>query len=200
MRVNLFDFMNRFSDLIVLNIIFILSCVPVITVGPALVALYSVSLKLADGSEGYVVKGYIKAFKENFKQGIVVGIVLEIIGFVLGYDAVVLYYSKESYAGMGFFITVVALAVIVMVMQFIFPLLARYQNTIKNTVKNACLIAVSKLPYTALLLVLELFCVLVCYLSVFGYLYVGLFGCSFCAFLQSKILKKIFMQIEGKES
>jgi uncharacterized membrane protein YesL len=196
MKGNFFDLANRFSDLVVLNIIFIISCVPVITVGPALTALYCVSMKISDGSEGYVVKSYFRAFKDNFKQGMLVGIVLEIICFVLGYDAVMLYYSQEFYAAAGFFITVVMLVIIALVIQFVFPLLARYQNTIGNTVKNSALLAVSKLPYALLLLVPMLFCVLVCYLSIFGYLYVGLFGCSFCALLQSKILKRVFKQVD----
>lgn len=199
MKGSIFDFVNKIADLAILNIVFVLTCLPIVTTGPALTALYSVTLKMVDGQEGYVVRGYFKAFKENFKQSVIPGMVLEIICFILFYDAAMLYKSEEAYANAGFFVTVLAILFVAMVCQYIFALMARYQNSLKNTLINAFLLAISKLPKTILMLLFEIFCVVLCYLTIFGYLYVCLFGCAFCAYLQSIILKKIFTQIEVKE-
>lgn len=195
-----FSGMNRFGDLVFLNVIFLFTCLPIITIGPAITALYAVSLKMAEHQEGYVVRGYFKAFKDNFKQSFFVGIALIIIFAVLGYDAYVLYFSKESYSDMGFFITVVALVFLCFCLQFFFPLMARYNNSFKNTVLNAILLAISKLPFTLLLVALIAVVVVLVWCVPYAFVYVIVCGCSVCTLLQSKILCKIFKSIEEKEN
>ena len=74
MENGFFGFMNRIGDIVFLNVVFLITCIPVVTIGNSLIALYCVSLKMAKGEEGYVVRGYFKAFKDNFKKGIIVGI------------------------------------------------------------------------------------------------------------------------------
>lgn len=196
MENGFFGFMNRLGDIVFLNIVFLLTCIPIVTIGDALIALYSVSLKMARGEEGYVVRGYFKAFKDNFKKGIIVGIVLELILSVLVYDAFMLLHSAESYAAFGFFITVAAIAVIFAMMQYLFPLMARYENSIKNSVKNALLLAISKLPYTIILVILPLCLAGLTFFTSYAYCLIIICGCSLCAFVQSKLLNRIFKSIE----
>ena len=100
-----FLFMSRIGDIVFLNLCFLLTCIPVVTAGTALISLYTVTLKMAQNQEGYVIKSYFKAFKDNLKQGIIVGVVLELILAVLGYDAWMLLSSRESYSAAGFFVT-----------------------------------------------------------------------------------------------
>ncbi|MGN0513324.1 MAG: YesL family protein [Lachnospiraceae bacterium] len=196
MENGFFGFMNRIGDIVFLNLVFLITCIPVVTIGNSLIALYCVSLKMAKGEEGYVVRGYFKAFKDNFKKGIIVGISLELILAVLIYDAIVLLQSDASYAFPGFFITVVAIAVIFAMMQYLFPLIARYENTIRNSVKNALLLAISKLPYTILLVLFPLTLMALTYLTSYAYCLIIVCGCSLCALWQSKLLNRIFKSIE----
>lgn len=192
-----FGFMNRIGDIVFLNLIFILTCIPVITIGIALISLYTVTLKMAKNEEGYVIKDYFKAFRANWKQGMFVGIILEVILFVLGYDAWVLLASKESYAAAGFFITAAAMVIVTAVMQYLFPLMARYDNPVRRSVKNAVLLTISRLPYTLVLLALTAALpVLVC-ISSYAYIYIIFAGISLCALLQSKLLVNVFEKIEN---
>lgn len=193
-----FGLMNKIGDIVFLNIVFILTCLPVITIGPALAALYAVALKASDGKEGYVVRGYLKAFKENLKQGLLVGIVLEFIVAILIVDLNFLFYSQESYRTMGVVVTVIALIVIAALIPYIFALMARYTNTIKNTILNAVLIALSKLPYTILSLILMVIPVVLVCLTDYALIYIIFAAFSICAYLQSKLFNKIFTQIEEK--
>lgn len=192
-----FSFMNRLGDIFFLNLLFILTCLPVITIGPALTALYSISLKMAKGQEGYVIRGYIKAFKDNLRQGLIVGIVLEIIIFVLAYDAWALLHSSAGYSSIGFLVTIAALVFIVMVIQYVFALIARYENGIKNTVRNAVLLAVSKLPYTLILVLLAVLPAVLVYFSMYALIYVIFGGFSVSALLQGKILNRVFEAVEN---
>lgn len=192
-----FLFMSRIGDIVFLNLCFLLTCIPVITAGTALTALYTVTLKMAENQEGYVVRSYFKAFKDNFKQGMIVGVVLELILAVLGYDAWVLLASKESYAAAGFFITAAALLITLAVMQYLFPLMARYDNSIGTSLRNAGLLAISRLPYTIVLLGLAAVPAVFVLLTPYAYIYVIFAGVAFGALLQSKLLVNIFSKIEN---
>ena len=192
-----FGFMSRIGDIVFLNLFFLLTCVPVVTAGAALISLYSVTLKMAKNEEGYVIKSYFKAFRENLRQGMIVGILAEIVLAVLGYDAWVLLASQESYAPAGFFVTVAALIAVLSVMQYLFPLMARYDNPIRKSLCNAGLLAISKLPYTFVLLVLAAVPAVLVLITPYAYIYVIFAGVSLCAFLQSKLLVNIFSKIEN---
>ncbi len=192
-----FGFMNRIGDIVFLNLIFLLTCIPVITIGIALISLYTVTQKMARNEEGYVIKDYFKAFWANWKQGLLVGIILEVILFILGYDAWVLLASKEAYAAAGFFITAAALVIVAAVMQYLFPLMARYDNPVRRSVKNAVLLAISRLPYTLVLLALAAVLPLLVLISSYAYIYIIFAGISLCAFLQSKLLINVFEKIEN---
>lgn len=191
-----FGFMNRVGDIIFLNIVFLITCIPVITIGNAFISLYTVTLKMAKQEEGYVIKDYFRAFGTNLKQGLIAGVMIEIILFVLGYDAWALLASREAYAAAGFFVTAAALVVVFAVMQYLFPLMARYDNPIGQSVRNAGLLAVSRLPYTVVLLVLAAVPAVLVFITPYAYIYVIFAGISLCAFLQSKLLVSVFDRIE----
>ena len=60
-------FLSRICDLMILNILCIICCLPVVTAGASITALYTITLKMVRGEESYIFKGFLKAFKENFK-------------------------------------------------------------------------------------------------------------------------------------
>lgn len=194
----IFGFVNRVGDLIILNLLFLVTCIPIVTIGPSLVALYTVMLKLAKNQEGYAVRGYLKAFRDNVKQSLLVGVSLEIILAILGYDAWALMQTTESYNSAGFVVTVLAVLIISAAMQYLFPLMARYDNKIRISIKNALLLAISKLPYTVMLLALAVIPVGLILISWYLAIYAITIGCALSAFLQCKILNKIFYSIENK--
>lgn len=192
-----FGFMSRISDIVFLNLCFLLTCIPIVTAGTAFISLYAVTLKMAKNEEGYVVKSYFKAFRANLRQGLIVGILAELILAVLGYDAWVLLASKESYAAAGFFVTVAALVVVLSLIQYLFPLMARYDNPIGKSLRNAGLLAIGRLLHTVVLLVLAAVPVILVLITPYAYIYVIFAGVSLSAFLQSKLLVNIFSKIEN---
>ena len=60
--------LGRIADLMIINFLTILLCIPVVTAGAAFTAMHYVMLKLVRDEEGYIVKQYFKSFKENFVQ------------------------------------------------------------------------------------------------------------------------------------
>ena len=67
-------FWDKLIDLLFLNLIMLVCCIPIVTIGPAVTAAYAVLLKMVDDEEGYIYKSYFKYFKSNFKKGMIFGI------------------------------------------------------------------------------------------------------------------------------
>ena len=60
--------LSRVGDAMLLSILFVLSCVPIITIGTAFTSLYYTAMKGISGDDGYIWKFYTRSFKQNFKQ------------------------------------------------------------------------------------------------------------------------------------
>ena len=58
-----FGVLSRLADLVILNLLFLVCCIPVVTVGAAVTAMYSVTWKMAEEKEGYILKGFFKGGK-----------------------------------------------------------------------------------------------------------------------------------------
>ena len=200
-----FTFLSRLADLFWLNLLYILCCIPVITAGAATTALYYVTLKMAKDEEGYITKSYFKSFKENFVQATLIWIVFLVIFVVMFMDfrianggsmAEVLKSSTVS----DVVIVAVGVMTIVLMMTlvYVFPLLAQFDNTVLNTIKNAFLISIRHLPYTFLLLVITAIpYVLIWFSPALLMLVVIMF--SVTAYINSKFLNRIFVLYMPKE-
>ena len=76
-------FFNKLGDIIIANLLFILCSIPLITIGPALTAMYHCTLRTIKGNNNGTVKTFFKAFKENFVQSIIVWIAILTVDGVL---------------------------------------------------------------------------------------------------------------------
>lgn len=146
----LYRFISRLWDMIKLNFLWVLFSLPIFTVGAATVAAYSVTLKMVDETEGYVGRQFLKAFKENWKQGIPMGLLGLFALYVIYLDFEL--FNKIEGNPIIFLIAGIA-AVFVFGMSFIyaFPLCARYENTLFETLKNSARIATRYFVRTLLL-------------------------------------------------
>ena len=79
-------FLSRVCDLIILNLLAIACCIPIVTAGASITALFSVTLKMVKGEESYIFKGFFKGFKENFKQSTIIWLILLVLGLFLFID------------------------------------------------------------------------------------------------------------------
>ena len=137
--------MDKFGDLFYLNILFILTSIPIITIGASFTALYTVTNKMVDDDEPPVKDCYFKAFKENFKQATILWIIDLIIFYLmyLQYQYVIMYQTdaaKMLFVALGFEFIFMAFAVPLQ-----FPLVARYENTTFNLMRNALVFSVAYL-------------------------------------------------------
>lgn len=138
--------MTKLFDLCLLNILCLVTCVPVITIGPALTALYTVLLAMSKDEEGPVTKMYFKAFASNFKKGAAAGIIYTAAVGIFIFDLSIWQASQSAYKPMFVTATVILLAQAVMVGCWLFPLMAKFENSVKNMFKNAMIFAFKYFP------------------------------------------------------
>ena len=73
-----FTFMNKVADLCILNIICLVCCIPIVTAGASITAMYYVTLKMVRNEEAYIVRSFFKSFKDNFKQATIINLIMTI--------------------------------------------------------------------------------------------------------------------------
>lgn len=189
-------FLNLVGDLMILNFMMIICCLPVFTVGAACTGMHYVLLKIVRGEEGYLVKGFFKSFKQNFRQATLIWLMMLVVIAIIAGDFLIFAYSDLQFPK-AFIIFILALAMLMlMVSVYIFPVLSRFDNTIKNTLKNAFFMAVLNLPKTILLVLLLALPVVVLYVSAYAGIFVIMFGISLPAYLSAFLYSKIFRKFE----
>ncbi len=192
--------MGRLADFIILNLLWVVCSIPIITIGASTTALYTVMLKLVKNEEGYIAKGFLKAFKENFKQSTIMWIIFLLISIVFVVDFVSIKLMSDKIGGILQILFLFMGALLAAWMVYAFALQARFVNTVKNTLKNAMILVFAKLPFTVLIVLLTVGPVLVTFLTVrtlvIGVMVWFFAGVSLVAWLNSYLLRFVFKKLE----
>lgn len=191
-----FTIMNRVADLIILNLLFLVCSLPVVTIGASATALYYVALKMVRNEESYIFRSFLKSFKENFKQSTLIWVVMLLMGLLLYADFKIIDIIPGTLISVVRYLLMVITFLYAMVLLFIFPLQSKFENTIRNTFKNALLMSIRHLPYTLLMLVISVVpmgaTLTIPVVFLYGLLVWILLGFSLTAFINSRFFVKIF--------
>ena len=185
-------FMNRLVDIVVIGIITLVCCIPVVTVGAAITALYYVLLKMVRRSDGNILHQYFKAFKQNFRQSTVLWLIMAAVIIVLALDYNLLYNLELSYENVQWILLFIVTALAAMVGSYILPLQAQFENPVSRTLKNAFILAVMNLPRSILILLVKLSPVLVLFFYPESMYILGIFCIAGIPYLCTELLVKIF--------
>lgn len=188
--------LNRVADLLILNILVIICCIPVVTAGAAFTAMHYVILKMIRGEEGYLIRGFFKSFVRNFKQAVLIWLLMLLVIAVYVGDSLIFNYSGVVFPK-PLVIAVIAVGVIIFLIAiYVFPLLARFDNTIRNTIRNAALLAFANLPKTLLMAVFYALPFVIGYFSTYSYIFIFMFGISLPAYGAAWLYSNIFKKFE----
>ena len=193
----LMRFLTKIADLMVLNILFCITSIPLITIGASWTALYSVTLKMVRDEEGSVSRSYFRSFRQNFRQATLLWLGVLVVLALLALDIRVLNGMAGGTAPGLLRVGVEILALLgIMVLQYLFPSLARFEASLADTLKNACMMALAHLPKTALMTAAAVDAVWITLINnttiAVGLMVWPLIGFSLMAFGNSGILRKIF--------
>ena len=193
----LMRFLTKIADLMVLNILFCVTSIPLITIGASWTALYSVTLKMVRDEEGSVSRSYFRSFRQNFRQATLLWLGVLVVLALLVLDIRALNGMAGGTAPGLLRVGVEILALLgIMVLQYLFPSLARFEASLADTLKNACMMALAHLPKTALMTAAVVGAVWITLINnttiAIGLMVWPLIGFALMAFGNSGILRKIF--------
>lgn len=191
------QFITKIVYSVWLNILWMLCCLPIVTVGASTTALFYVALKIAKNEEGNITRAFFRSFRENFRQATLVWLILLGAGVILGIDGYIFYHMRfESVLWtFGTAIFMVVLAAYAIILMYIFPLMARFDNTLWAMFKNSLMIGMRFLLCTVLMALVYFIMVLVV-IRIFTPAVI--FGEGLCALLCSYLLSNILEQVGGK--
>ena len=196
-------FLWKAADLIALNLVWLVCCIPIVTIGPSTTAMYCVVRKIAKGEWPAIFKTFFKAFKDNFKQSLIVFLVLLVpICLVVVYLVLSVSGALNGLALIKY-LSYLAVVIIGCICTYVYPLMAHFDNTVGNTLKNAVLLplanpvlaliatALNLLPVLIMLINFELFVT-----ASFFWLVIGF---SVTALVNTKMLGWLFERFAPQE-
>lgn len=190
----LMRFFTKVGDLILLNFLWILCCLPVITIGASTTAMYSCLLNRS--IESSTVKRFFKSFASNLGQATIL-LLVEVVAFLLVYVNIRYYmnYLTESPIVMQVVLMIPSILILT-VSSYIFPLQAHFANTIKQTLKNAALISIANFPISVLITAINLLPIIIILVDVGvflkGLVFLVIMGTTTIAYVNSLLLLRVF--------
>lgn len=192
----LMAFITKMAYSAYLNILWLICCLPIVTIGASTTALFYVTLKMAEDRDDGLTGMFFRAFRQNFLPATKLWLVLLGAGAFLAMDGYIVWHiwSQSIFWTLVAALLIVAAIVYAVVLLYAFPLLARFENTTFGILKTALLVGLRYLVCTLLMAGIYF---------LMGWVVVNLFTPAFllgfgcCAMLCSFLLVNIIHAIGG---
>ncbi|GGM28813.1 hypothetical protein GCM10011351_13520 [Paraliobacillus quinghaiensis] len=134
---------------IFLNLLWVIFCLPLVTIFPSTTAMFSVVREWKKSGVNFNVgRIFILEFKQNFKQSFILGIIWFIFGFILAIDFYYMinlsFFGKSVVLALLTFFAFIYLGMSI----FILPIVVNFKLSIKEILKNAFLFSIGRLVTT----------------------------------------------------
>ena len=178
----LMNVLNKMADLMWLNILTLICCIPVITAGAALTSMHYVALKIVRNEESYITRSFFKSFKTNFRQATLIWLLLMLVAAILGGDYYIITKSGMQFSQVLVVLIMAAGVLVICTSLYVFPVLAKFDNTIMGTIRNAFIMSILQLPKTVVMFVMAFFPLIIYLVSLRLIPIIFLFGFSLPAY------------------
>ena len=197
----LMRFCEKVLDIVTVNLLFVVSCLPIVTIGVAKISLYQTIFEVKSSRRVPVFKTYMRAFKQNLKLGLQLGL-LELGIFLISVVDLSLFWGQTS---LGFqLIKAICLGILIfltLVMLASYPIAARYDLTWKEVLQKGLLLVSFNFVWFFLMFAIILLIMMLLYLSGFTLVLGGsaflLFGFGLLAFCQTGLMEKLFAKYQA---
>ena len=194
------SFLARVADLVILNVLWLLCCLPVVTAGASTTAMYHVVRHLQEESISSVTRDFFRSFKSDFRQATPAYLLLLIPTAAVVMNAWIL--SAQSSDIVPVYVRaiwMVSALMLTFVVSFVYPVMAYFDDTVWKTLRTAAVLAVAKLPRTVLISAINLLPIIMLFVSLPFFLRSSIFwlliGGSLTAYLNMLILRPVFKKI-----
>ena len=191
---------SRIASLIILNILWIICCLPIVTIGPATVAMNHVIFLYRTEASDELFKPFFRAFKRDFFQSMLLGIPVTVVCVLLFFNGLYIYGNYPDQFHPLWIPFTLMLLIIGAVISIGFPMLARYSLTLKQVVNNSLILFIQSFPNSLFAMVAHFLPVLVwifipTVFANFAFFWV-LIGPSLVAYINNRKLLTIFDRLQ----
>lgn len=188
---------NRMGRIVILNILWVLCCIPILTIGASTTAMYRVAMALAERKEDVSVTGdFFRAFRSNFKPATLVWLILLIPTLLILMNLVMLISGGLGTSIATYVICLIPVPPLLFILAYVFAYVATFEDRPMRTITNSAIISISNLPKTAAMVILNLlpFVLYLLATEIFlRLLFVWLlFAHALIAYLNSKLILRAF--------
>ena len=155
MRETLWRVLDFFGDMVLIHVLWVVSSLPIFTIGASTTALYYTAMKRVHKDRGTVFSNFKHSFKQNFKQSTIYWLILIAAAVILAFDLSYTIKLKTPLGRAMFAFYVFILIIWWMLWLYIFPVQAKFESTLFGNIKNALILAIRHLPFTLLLTVIQ---------------------------------------------
>ena len=194
----LMNVLNKMADLMWLNILTLICSIPVITAGAALTSMHYVALKIVRNEESYITRSFFKSFKTNFRQATLIWLLLMLVAAILGGDYYIITKSGMQFSQVLVVLIMAAGVLVICTSLYVFPVLAKFDNTIMGTIRNAFIMSILQLPKTVVMFVMAFFPLIIYLVSLRLIPIIFLFGFSLPAYASAMLYNKFFQKLEDQ--
>jgi uncharacterized membrane protein YesL len=187
---NFYIALEIFSNFLLLNLIWFLMCLPIVTIFPATAALFGVVRQWVLKEDSSVFRSFYKYFIENFKQSFLLGLLwMVFIGlFYMNFTIINQLGSSEKMILLPLLFLGGALLILLSV--FLFPVMVHYQLNWISVLKNSLILAMSHLPFTLMAIVVFLLMGAAFFWQPITFLLIFSVGAYFIFYISNKVFKK----------
>lgn len=147
--------LGKITDIVIINLLTLLLCIPVITAGASFTAMHYCCLKLVRNEESGIAKQFFHSFKDNFKQSTIIWLIFLVLFGFFGVDLYLLYLNPTSISYYILGGILVFAVLILFIGSMVYPLQAKFVNPIPRTLKAAFVFSFKNFPRTLLILLAE---------------------------------------------
>lgn len=185
-------YLSKFVDMIVLNVIFLVCCIPVFTAGAACTAMYYTCVKVIRKDEGTVFREYFHSFRENFVAATGIWMVILAIQSLMAANILAAFvYAKGTYGAIIAGFSISASLIILAIGVYVFPVLSRFMVKGRDLLRMALVMAVANGKSTVLLVLLVFLFVVLLVLGWPFWPLILLLAPGIAALLSAKVLEPV---------
>lgn len=195
----LMRFLGKMADLMLLNLLFLITSVPLVTVGASLTALHYACMKMAAGEESSVTRDYFRSFRQNLLQATAIWLLLAAFALLIWYDLASVWDGAGPVDTAVRALGIVACVVLAILLLHVFAVLSKFSNTVRGTLKNSVALALRHPGRTVSLFMLPFACTALTFYTAttlrWGLLAWLLIGFAGVVYFNSFLLRRTFSEI-----
>ena len=197
----LWSSVNSAVDAILLNMMWLITCIPIFTIGAATTAFYYTTHKVIRNQRSGIWTEYWASFKGNFKQATKAWLIFLAMFVVFYFDINIFveYMQAGETIGIMAYFFYGLLAVVLIWFMYVFAYMARFEDDLKTTLKNAAIMAFTNPGYSLIVLVLVAGSLYVCRILMMFSWFVPAIAMVFINLVLEKVFRKYMTEEELAE-